>query len=444
MRHEAKAPVDRIIRPFEEFAKLESSGGIVLFMCTLLALIWANSMWSTSYFSIWETYLKVGVGDFLLSKPLLLWINDGLMAIFFFVVGLEIKREVLIGELASPRRAALPIAAALGGMAAPALIYFSLNAGAATEKGWAIPMATDIAFALGALSLLGKRVPVSLKIFLAALAIVDDIGAILVIAIFYSHGLSVGVLGLGIVLLALMALANKMGVRNPNVYVFLGIIMWVAFLKSGVHATVAGVLAAMTIPSRTLISPNAFVRKVERSLKRFKTVSARDEPELSSEAQQETVHHIEKACENLEAPMMRLEHGLLFVVSFFIMPIFALANAGVVVGANSFGSLSGGLALGTILGLVIGKPIGIVFCSWLAVKLRLADLGSNVNWRHVVGVGFLGGIGFTMSLFIGNLGFGGSEALSTAKLAILIGSSISGLIGFSLLYSAGRSKEAAT
>jgi NhaA family Na+:H+ antiporter len=382
---EAATSVERLVRPFQEFAKLESSGGILLIACTVAALIWANSPWASGYFHLWHINLTFGFAGKLLSEPLHVWINDGLMALFFLLVGLEIKRETLVGELASLRKAALPIAAALGGMIVPAGFYALFNHGGPGASGWGIPMATDIAFALGVLALLGDRVPVSLKVFLAALAIADDIGAVLVIAFFYTEQISWMSLGVGgLFFLALIA-ANRAGARHPLIYAVLGVGLWLAFLQSGIHATVAGVLLALTIPARG---------------------SARAKSLLWS-----------------------FEHALLPWNKYVIMPIFALANAGVVLNAGAARSLANPISLGVICGLVFGKPIGIVLFSCLATQSKVAAMLDGVSWRQIVGVGMLGGIGFTMSLFVANLAFGDTLVLELAKVGILAASLVSGIAG---------------
>jgi NhaA family Na+:H+ antiporter len=397
---EAVTPIQRLVRPFQEFADLEASGGILLISCTVAALIWANSPWAGSYFHLWHTNLTVGFAGRQLSEPLHFWINDGLMALFFLLVGLEIKRETLVGELASLRKAALPMAAALGGMIVPAGLYALLNHGGPGAAGWGIAMATDIAFALGVLALLGDRVPTSVKVFLAALAIADDLGAVLVIAFFYTEQISWFSLGVaGLFFVALIA-ANRAGARHPLTYALLGIGLWFAFLQSGIHATVAGVLLALTIPARPFET-----RKGAES-----NLLARDDVPA-------------------ESPMLRFEHALMPWNKHVIMPVFALANAGVVLDASAARSLTDPISLGVICGLVLGKPIGIVLFSWLATRSGIAAILDGVSWRQVVGVGMLGGIGFTMSLFIANLAFGDGAALETAKVGILVASVVSGIAG---------------
>lgn len=388
---EHTTPIERLVRPFREFAELEASGGILLIGCTVVALLWANSPWAGSYFHLWHTDLTFGSASKLLRKPLHFWINDGLMALFFLLVGLEIKREILIGELASFRKAALPIAAALGGMIVPAGLYVLFNHGGPGASGWGIPMATDIAFALGVLALLGDRVPISLKVFLAALAIADDIGAVLVIAFFYTAQISWISLGIAGLVFATLIAANRTGMRHPLVYVVLGIGLWLAFLPSGIHATVAGVLLAITIPAR------------------------------------------QRTDDRAESLMLRFEHALVPWNKHFIMPVFALANAGVVLGGGAVAALVDPISLGVICGLVFGKPIGIVLFSWLATQSRVAAMLDGINWRQIAGVGMLGGIGFTMSLFVANLAFADNHPLELAKVGILAASVVSGIAGVTVL-----------
>ncbi len=426
--------IDRVLQPFQRFARTESSGGIVLLACTALALGWANSPWAESYHQLWETQLTVGISGRGLTLSLHHWINDGLMAVFFFLVGLEIKREMLVGELASPRQAALPIAGALGGMLVPAGIYAVVNVGGPGAAGWGIPMATDIAFALGVVALLGSRVPLGLKIFLAALAIVDDIGAVLVIALFYTAALSLPALAIGAVLLAALVLCNFAGVRHPAAYALLGLGLWACFLMSGVHATIAGVLLAMTIPSRTRINEDEFLVRGRLILDDFERSCSPATTVLTNADQQQAIHELEVACEEAQAPLLRLEHSLHGIVAFGIMPLFALANAGVHFGGDLFAGLSWPVTIGTVLGLVLGKPIGIALFAWLATRVGVATLPAGAGWRSLVGVSCLGGIGFTMSIFIASLAFPGSASLlDSAKVGILAASIAAGLLGWGLL-----------
>jgi NhaA family Na+:H+ antiporter len=428
----ASAPlIDRLLEPFQRFAHIESSGGILLLACTVVALAWANSPWVDSYHRLWETPLTLGIPGRELTLSLHHWINDGLMAVFFFLVGLEIKREMLVGELASARQAALPIAGALGGMLVPAGLYALVNAGGPGAPGWGIPMATDIAFALGVLALLGPRVPLGLKVFLTALAIVDDIGAVLVIAFFYTAELSWTALGVGAVLLVALGVCNSVGVRHAAVYALLGVALWGSFLASGIHATIAGVLLAMTIPSRTRIDEDEFLARGRLLLDDFERSCSPATTVLTNAGQQQAIHELEVACEEAQAPLLRMEHKLHGIVAFGIMPLFALANAGVHFGGGLLAGLSWPVTGGVVLGLVLGKPIGITLFAWLATRVGAATLPAGVDWRSVVGVSCLGGIGFTMSIFIASLAFAGSTALlDSAKVGILAASLMAGVIGW--------------
>jgi Na+:H+ antiporter, NhaA family len=435
----AEPLVERLLAPFRRFASTQSSGGVVLLAATAIALVWANSPWASSYHELWETPLTLGVARWTARTNLHHLINDGLMAVFFFVVGLEIKREVLAGELASARRAALPMVAAFGGMVVPAVLYALLNAGGPGARGWGVPMATDIAFALGVLALLGDRVPTSLKVFLAALAIVDDIGAVLVIAVFYSGGVAWGALGAAGAILLLAVGANAAGVRRRWAYGALGLALWGTVLASGVHATVAGVLLAMAIPVRTRLDEPAFLASARRALDDFDAaaiVTATDPATtvLSNVGHHTALEELETLCEQAQPPLIRLEHALHSIVSFAIMPLFALANAGVALGANAIGeALASPVTLGALLGLLVGKPLGITGFSWLAVRAGIAALPAGVTWRALAGAGVLGGIGFTMALFIAGLAFPDSSLLDAAKLGVLTASAIAGVVGWVLL-----------
>jgi Na+:H+ antiporter, NhaA family len=431
-------PVERIVRPFQDFADKQASGGILLIIAAAVALIWANSPWGESYIALWHTKLTVGVGDFSITKDLTHWINDGLMAVFFLVVGLEIKREVLVGELSSARNAVLPVAAALGGATAPALIYLAINAGTEGSAGWGIPMATDIAFALGVLALLGQRAPTTLKVFLTALAIVDDIVAVLVIALFYTSEISWGALGVGAVFLAALVVANLIGVGRTLVYAVLGVGLWLCFLLSGVHATIAGVLLAMTIPATSFIDPGAFLERSRYVLDRFEKAGEKGENVLANEERQAALHALNHAAYKLEPPLHELEHALNPWVVFAIMPLFALANAGVPLGGDIAVELTSPVALGIVLGLVVGKQLGITLFAWLAVRSGLSELPEGIGWRHVYGVGWLAGIGFTMSLFISDLAFSEDSLVEDAKLGILGASLIAGVVGWTILRGASR------
>lgn len=419
-----------LVRPIQRFIRMEAAGGVLLLLCAVVALVWANSPGAASYFELWNSRMTVGLGSFELSKPLLLWINDGLMAIFFFVVGLEIKREVLVGELSSRKKAALALTAAIGGMIVPAGIYAAINAGGEGIAGWGIPMATDIAFALGVLALLGKRAPLGLKVFLTALAIVDDLGAVVVIALFYTAKVSVAYLVGAAVVLAVLAAGNRLGVRRTSFYVVFGIILWVLFLKSGVHATIAGVALALTVPARRSIDAGKFLERGEELMHVFASKMAPGKTQPSPE-QINALHALEKSVESIDTPLHRMERALHGWVAFFIMPIFALANAGVALGGDI--SLASPVTLGVIVGLFVGKQIGITIFAWLSVKLGWAELPRGVSWLQLYGVSLLCGIGFTMSLFIGNLAFTDVALLEGAKIGILAASALSGIAGWIVL-----------
>ena len=426
--------VDRVLAPFQQFFQTGSAGGIVLLACTAVALGWANSPWADSYFHLWEQYFTVGFEGARMRLSLHHWINDGLMVIFFFLVGLEIKREMLVGELASLRQATLPIAAALGGMIVPALIFAAFNAGTPGVAGWGIPMATDIAFALGVLALLGPGIPLALKVFLAALAIVDDIGAVLVIALFYTDAISVAHLIAAGGLMLLLVACNRLLIRHTLVYVVLGVLLWLAVLGSGVHATVAGVLLAMMVPTRTRIDEDEFLVRAEEAVGAF---AAASDPELrsviSNNAQQEALHTLEGSVDEVQSPLMKFEHALHAPVAFVIMPLFALSNAGVRLDAGMLASVSWRVVAGVVLGLIVGKTVGITLLSWAAVRAGLAAKPMGVSWASVHGVAWLGAIGFTMSLFVANLAYGPGALLDSAKIGVIAASVVAGVAGYLLL-----------
>lgn len=431
---------ERIWRAFQEFLQVESLGGLLLLAATLLALAWANSPLAAGYKELWETHFTVGLGAWVLDKSIHFWINDGLMVVFFFVVGLEIKRELLVGELASPRQAILPIFAALGGMLVPALIYLSLNGGQAGAAGWGIPMATDIAFALTVLTVLGPRVPLALKVFLTALAIVDDIGAILVIAVFYAGAISIPSLAVGAGILVLLVGANAAGVRNPLLYGLLGIALWLAMLLSGVHTTIAGVLLAMTIPSRPRASSSEFLETTRRLLGDFESAGLSDRRVFINPEQLGIVQAVETACEHVATPLQQMEHALLPWVTYAILPLFALANAGVGLTGSITAALTHPVSIGIMLGLVLGKQMGITLFTWLAVRVGAAALPAGISWRQIYAVSWLGGIGFTMSLFVADLAFGAPELLALAKVGILAASLVAGVGGWLLVRGATEAR----
>jgi NhaA family Na+:H+ antiporter len=421
----ARPEDSRPTNPFQEFFRTEAAGGALLVASACAALGLANSGWAEAYHGLLSTTIAIGAGGHVLSLTAHQWINDALMAVFFLLVGLEIKREVVAGELASRRRAALPIAAAIGGMVVPACIYLLTNSGGAESHGWAIPMATDIAFALGVLALVAPRAPSGLKIFLAALAIVDDIGAVLVIALFYTGAIAWGALGMAGLILLLLGALNVLRVRHLTPYLVLGLGLWFFVHESGVHATVAGVLLAFAIPTTTRINAAEFSAKSRRLLEHFDRTETGDLLVLTSKGQQEAIIGLERASERATAPLLRLEHALHGCSAFVVMPLFAFSNAGV--GLN--GSFGGGVATAVILGLAVGKPLGIAGAALAAVRLRLATLPDGVGWTALHGCAWLGGIGFTMSLFIATLAFGDTPLLEAAKAGILAGSILAGTIG---------------
>ena len=424
----------RFVRPALQFADTEAAGGIVLLAAAIIALLWANSPWSESYFTFWNTQLSIELGQFHFEETLKGVVNDGLMAVFFFVVGMEIKRELVIGELNGARKAALPVMAALGGMVIPALIYvsFVVSTGGDALNGWGIPMATDIAFSVGVIALLGSRVPVGAKLFLLALAIVDDIGAILVIAIFYTANLSLLWIAVAIVVLLAIFAARKAGIRSMLLYVPLSLIVWFAFLESGVHATIAGVILGLMVPAHALYSDQDFRRRAGWILDRYDMDAA--SPRARERLDQDALE-LEAIARESVPPIERFEYRLHRFSSFIVVPLFALANAGI--RFSDFDVLEAILspvALGVSVGLVLGKPIGIAAATWIGLRLNLGELPRGVNFSHVIGVGMLAGIGFTVSLFIAELAFRNSamaEVLTNeAKIGIFLGSAIAGFVGY--------------
>jgi len=427
--------IDRIKKPFERFMHNEVSGGIILLACTVIALILANSVFGEAYEHFWHNEFTIGFhhGNSI-TMGIAHWVNDFLMVIFFYVVGLEIKREMMVGELKSPKQAALPIMAALGGMLVPALIFYLYNHHTDGVGGWGIPMATDIAFALGVLTLMGKRAPLPLKIFLTALAIVDDLGAVLVIAVFYTTNLSLGALGIAGIILVVLFIFNRIGVRSTIPYLIGGLLMWYFFLQSGVHTTISGVLVALVTPSRTKINCNNFIKRIEYHMDKFKTWMDPNKNIMTNQRQQESIQLIELNCKRVMSPGQRNEQKLHPWVTFLILPVFALANAGVEIeGSNFLADFTSPVALGVYLGLVIGKPVGITLFSWIAIKTKLAKMPDNTSWLQLIGVACLGGIGFTMSLFVDNLAFPGVHYLEVAKIGILSASLTASIIGLIVL-----------
>ena len=435
---------DRILTPFEEFVHRETTSGLLLMATALLALVMANSVLAHFYESLAHTSIGISVGGWELKKTLHHWVNDGLMALFFFVVGLELKRSFLVGELADPRQAVLPIVAAIGGMVVPALIYFAINPSGDAARGWGIPMATDIAFALGTIALLAGRVPKALITFLVALAIVDDLGAVVVIALFYTEDLVLRHIGEAVVLTAVLIVMNRAGVRNAFVYFLVGVFLWMALLKSGVHATLAGVITAFTIPALPRFDPRAFSQRMRDLLDRFDASYTDDASILKNPQMKGVVQTMENGVHGVETPLQRLEHSMHLPVAFLVLPAFALLNAGVPIDFDNLGSaFSHPVTLGIGAGLILGKFIGIAGVSWLAVRLGLASLPAGTSMGQIGGAALLGGIGFTMSIFIAELAFAHQpQLILQAKLGILAASLLAGVGGFLWLrYSAGRAAD---
>lgn len=426
-----KLPIDKFTEPVNRFIHQEHTSGIVLFISVLVAIAWVNSPFAHSYHHLWDIKFSLGFGSYVLNHPLHLWINDGLMALFFFVIGLELKREFMAGELSSMKKASLPMVAALGGMLAPALIYFFINKGTESEHGWGIPMATDIAFALALLSLAGKHIPTSVKVFLSALAVADDLGAVLVIAIFYSTHIALVPLTIGIWLLVILLIGNKMGIRSIAFYLVIGFAVWVAFLLSGVHATIAGVLVAFTIPARTRINEKNYAESLKKLLFDFEKQIPNNST-LTTAEQHHTIEKIKELSMDAETPLQKVEYLLHPWVAFVIMPLFALANAGIIIGADFFTSIRNPVSMGVAIGLLAGKFAGVLMATWLMVKFG-AQLPAKANWKQITGVALLAGVGFTMSLFISGLAFTHPEMVDQAKYGILLASLLAGVLGVVVL-----------
>lgn len=422
----AHRAVESVLRLLERLLHVEAASGVLLLVAAVVALVWANSPWSASYEHLWHAPVTFGIGAFSSTNAVHFWINDGLMVVFFFVVGLEIRREVHEGELSELRRAALPIAAALGGMLVPATIFWSINRGLPSQRGWGVPMATDIAFAVGVLALLGKRVPPALRVLLLALAIIDDIGAIIVIALFYSSGISLSGLLLALGGVAGVLVMQRLGVRRAVVYVLPGFIIWLGCLRAGIHPTIAGVILGLLTPAKAWLGERGFLVAIRHAVESFRGESAREHHR--AEDLLGSLGHVREAQREAVAPVVRLQSTLHPWVAFVIMPLFALANAGVNLrGVGLSAPDVQPVVIGVALGLVLGKPVGIVAMSYLAVRLRLAVVPAGVNWQGLGLVGVVAGIGFTMAIFIAGLAFAESPSLGPAKLAILVASVVSGL-----------------
>ena len=429
---EAPAPL-MILLPFQRFLQTEASGGILLLAATALALILANSPLAGLYHETLQTEIAINVGGAQVAESVLDWINEGLMALFFLVVGLEIKREVVVGDLRSPKRAALSVVAAVGGAVIPAAVYLALNAGGPGSRGWGIPIGTDTAFSLGVLALLGRRIPTGLRTFLASFAIVDDVVAVLVISVAYTKNISWVALAIVAGCFVLLMLANFLGVRRLAVYTVLGVALWLAMLSSGVHATVAGILVALTIPVRSRIDSSDFVRRAREYLDAFAASGYSGLRMLTNEEQQAALEALEDSAEQFMVPLQRVESALHPWVAYLIVPIFALANAGIALNAGLTQALTQPVTLGVLLGLVVGKPVGVFLSTWIVERAGFAVLPEAVTWRHMFGVAFLGGIGFTMSLFITDLAFESSAFNIQAKVGILLGSLVAGITGWLML-----------
>ena len=431
---------DPTISPLAKMIRSDVFPGLLLIACAATAILIANSAWSEAWQHAWHTPFSIHLGEQQIEKSVAHWISDGLMVVFFFFVGLEIKHEVLDGQLQSLRRAALPVAAALGGMVVPAALYattVALHGATAARAGWGIPMATDIAFALGVLALLGNRVPVGLKVFLATLAIADDLGAVLVIATFYTEEIAWQYLGLGAIVLLASFVANRLGVRKTWPYVVFGLLLWALFLSSGVHATIAGVALALTVPARRQLDEREFSRRGRELLDGFDAVA--DPTPRTNAGQLVLVRELQRHAEAVQAPLQRMVYGLHPVVAHLIVPLFALANSGIDVRSGLAETAAQPAAQGVFLGLLLGKPAGVMLASWLATRLLGSPLPDGTTWRHLHGAAWLAGIGFTMSLFVDSLAFAGSPIeFNASKVAILAASGCAGVVGFLLLWTTPR------
>ncbi len=422
---------NRISTPFEHFIHAQTTTGMILMFMTVLALILANTPLTDTYAHFFHTKIDLNVGSWQLSHTIHHWINDGLMAIFFFIIGLEIKREILVGELSNIKVAILPILAAIGGMLFPALIYLGINSGEVGAVGWGIPMATDIAFAISALVLLGKRVPTALVTFLVALAIVDDLGAVLVIAIFYTEQINFLPLGLAGMAFLILVAFNRFGIHMILPYFIIGLFMWFFMLESGVHATIAGVIAAMAIPSKPKQAPIDFTKHAKNLIDEYDSYPVATD-HMMHERQKAILLNIKDRIDSVGTPAARLEHDLHLPVALIVIPLFALANAGISIDFNSIGStIMQPVSIGIIAGLILGKVLGIFGVAWVAIKLKIATLPYGSSMSQIFGVAFLGGIGFTMSIFVADLAFlGNAELIFQAKVGILAASLFAGLFGF--------------
>jgi NhaA family Na+:H+ antiporter len=430
MSHSSKKGQDSV---FQRFLHWEAAGSVVLLACAVVALVWANSPWAESYHDLTHTYLGISLGDDTFKLSLKHWVNDLLMVVFFFVVGLEIKREMLLGELSSLRKAILPVMAALGGMLVPAGLYLAFNAGGPGQNGWGIPMATDIAFALGILALFGARAPLGLKVFLTALAIADDLGAVMVIALFYTEEVRLIPLAFAVGALVMISLAAQARVKRVGLYTALILVVWFGVFASGVHATIAGVLLAIVVPIRAQIDPQGFFETARRSLTTLEASQVTQDSMVDDDEQFTALADLSDATAGMLPPGVVLERYLHIGQAFLILPLFAFFNAGVTLGGDLLDILTNPVSLGIIIGLVFGKQIGILLFSWAAIRSGRASLPVGVTWAQLWGASCLAGIGFTMSIFIDELAFKDPAIIDEAKVGVLMASLIAGALGYTVL-----------
>ncbi|TFG27560.1 Na+/H+ antiporter NhaA [Candidatus Thorarchaeota archaeon] len=435
----------RIAKPFRQFMQYEASGGLVLLACVVISLVIANLPIGDSYVTIWDTAIGLVIGPFSIEKPLLFWINDLLMVFFFFLIGLEVKGELLIGELSSRNNALAPVIGAMGGMIVPAFIFVMFNPiGSQGANAWAIPIATDIAIVLGLLSIFGKKVPTSLKIFITTLAITDDIGGVIIIALLYSHGFSLLHLELAALVFILLITLNRIGIRHIAPYALLGIFLWLEFLLSGIHPTITGILIALSIPATTKIDHKEFKERSNQIMHRINIVTEDGSAEDDIVVLLNLSRTLEMTCKDIEAPLQQAEHALTKWLAFMIVPVFALANSAISVAQLNPAMLVSPISIGIILGLIIGKPLGVLLAMWVGIKIGQINLPKDVDWEMMISVSFLTGIGFTISTFIASLAIADPILLTTSKVAILSASMISGVIGFLSFRHVLRKREIAS
>jgi NhaA family Na+:H+ antiporter len=427
-----KSEVSILADPFLRFVRIEVMASIILLVAVIIALFWANSQWAEYYLKLWNNELSLKVNGFYISKSFAGWINEGLMAIFFFLIGIEIKRELLAGELSSFKKGALPLIAALGGMTVSVIIYLYLNKDSASESGWCVPMATDIALALGVLGLLGNRVPPGMKVFVLACAIASNLGSVFIVSIFYNTGINFNFLIIGLGLFFVLVFLNQVKVRNYHLYMPVGFIIWYMFLRAGIHPALAGILIAFTIPLRRKIKIPGFKHLMTENLQEFSGKVGTRKMALNK-AQLAAVYNMGHEIEKVQSPLQFLEFKLHAFVAYIIIPVFALANAGVIIYTMNIGDIPGSLSFNTGLSMVAGKLAGIFLFSWIGVKTGIAILPEKTGWIHMIGLSLLGGVGFTISLFISNLAFADAGLINDAKTGVMAASLVSGLLGFIVL-----------